>query len=324
MNRLYPLITVIVPIYNVEKFLDKCINSILEQTYKNLEIILINDGSTDQSLKICEKYACLDKRIKIINKNNGGLSDACNTGIEISKGKYIVFVDPDDSFESDMIEYLYKLLKRNNCDLATCNYFVTVKGNKRIEFQTQKDMLFNNHNAIQQMLYSNGIETSRWAKLFKKELFKGIKFPKGKNYEDIAAVYKLFLNSTNIVSGCKVKYNYEIRENSITTTEFNESKFDLIEMTDKMGDEVLCIYPDLKKAVLRRRVYARFSTLNHMLNIKTHQKEKSEIIKFIKNNAWNVVSDLNVPFRDKVAVLLLEINYSLYKFVWNTLKKYRG
>lgn len=83
MNRLYPLITVIVPIYNVEKFLDKCINSILEQTYKNLEIILINDGSTDQSLKICEKYACLDKRIKIINKNNGGVSDACNTGIEI-------------------------------------------------------------------------------------------------------------------------------------------------------------------------------------------------------------------------------------------------
>ena len=126
------------------------------------------------------------------------------------------------------------------------------------------------------------------------------------------------------MSGCKVKYTYEIRENSITTTEFNESKFDLIEMTDKMGDEVLCIYPDLKKAVLRRRVYARFSTLNHMLNIKTHQNEKAEIIRFIKNNALNIICDSNVPFRDKMAVLLLEINYSLYKLAWNTLKKYRG
>ena len=116
-----PLISIIIPVYNVEKYLDKCINSVLMQTYKNIEILLINDGSTDSSGQICESYAKKDSRIKVIHKENGGLSDARNVGIEHSTGSYIMFVDSDDYIDCNMASVLYNLLNSTNSDMAICN-----------------------------------------------------------------------------------------------------------------------------------------------------------------------------------------------------------
>jgi len=125
------LISIIVPIYNVEIYLEKCLNSIINQTYKNIEILLINDGSSDNSLRICKKYQKKDKRIVLINKKNGGLSSARNAGIDKASGNYLLFIDSDDYIEIDMIEKLYNNIKSNNADISICNFFITKKNKDR-------------------------------------------------------------------------------------------------------------------------------------------------------------------------------------------------
>lgn len=315
-----PLISIVLPVYNVEKYLERCLKTVIAQTYKNIEIILVNDGSTDGSLKICEEYKFADTRIKIINKENGGLSDARNVGIKNSAGEYITFIDSDDKVEFDYVEYLYNLIKNNHVDISVCAHTVVVEKTNNNFIVPTDDILLSDKIAIKNMLYSDKVDTSAWAKLYKKSLFNNIKYPEGMLFEDIATTYKLFMKAKKIIFGSQSKYNYIIRKDSITTQKFNKKKFDLIIMTDLMAKEVLKVYPDLYKAVMRRRVYSRFSTLNHMLSIKTHQKEKAEIIQFIKQHGWEVFRDSLTPFRDKVAILLLFIDYRLYKFVWE-LKK---
>ena len=150
------LISIVVPIYNVEKYLEKCINSIIIQTYKNIEIILVNDGSTDSSGKICDIYLKKDKRIKVIHKKNGGLSDARNVGIENAKGKYIAFIDSDDFIDSDFIEILYNLIIEYNADVSCCKCNVIYKKNKKQQVE-EKINIFTNYEAINEMLYQGKV-----------------------------------------------------------------------------------------------------------------------------------------------------------------------
>ena len=317
------LISVVVPIYNVEKYLDRCIESILNQTYVNLEILLINDGSTDNSPAICNKYKNSDTRIKVIHKENGGLSDARNTGIRVSRGDYITFIDSDDNVEVDMIEYLLSLIKKYNTKMSVCSHNVVFKEGKIIKSlgNDKKEEVLSAKDCIKKMLYHKDIDTSAWAKLYHISLFKNIRYPKGKLFEDIGTTYRFFLESKFVACGYRSKYNYYVRENSIVTQNFSIKKLDLLEMTDQMGNDVLKIFPDLKKAVLRRRVYARFSTLNQMLEITDYKEEKKEIILFIKSNGYKILLDCLVPIRDKVAVILLYISKQLYKFIWERMKK---
>lgn len=315
-----PLISIVLPVYNVEKYLERCLKTVIAQTYKNIEIILVNDGSTDGSLKICEKYKFADTRIKIINKENGGLSDARNVGIKNSTGEYITFIDSDDKVEFDYVEYLYNLIKKSHVDISVCAHTVVVEKTNNNFIVPTDNILLSDKIAIKNMLYGDKVDTSAWAKLYKRSLFNEIEYPKGMLCEDIATTYKLFMMAEKIIFGSQSKYNYIIRENSITTQKFNVKKLDLLEMTDLMGKDVLKVYPDLYKAVMRRRIYSRFSTLNHMLSIQTHQKEKAEIIYFIKQHGWEVFWDTLAPFRDKIAILLLFIDYRLYKFVWKLRK----
>ena len=152
-------------------------------------------------------------------------------------------------------------------------------------------------------------------------MFNNIKYPEGKLFEDIAITYKLFIKSKEVACGHLAKYNYVVRDNSIVTKEFDKSKLDLVEMTDDMAADIVDFFPNLKKAALRRRVYARFSTLNQMAEVdKDNKDEVQEMIKFIKKYKWNILTDSNVPIRDKFAVLLIQINYNLYKYVWQKLK----
>ena len=135
------LISVILPIYNVEKYLEKCLKSVINQTYKNLEIILVDDGSKDNSPQICDEYAVKDKRIVVIHKSNGGLSDARNAGIEIAKGKYIALIDSDDYVEKDYVQFLYQLIKENNAEMSICSHTVLYTNRTRIEKETGEHLV---------------------------------------------------------------------------------------------------------------------------------------------------------------------------------------
>lgn len=228
------LVSVIVPIYNVEKYIEKCIVSIINQTYKNIEIILVDDGSPDNCLEICEFWKNKDNRIKIIRKENGGLSDARNYGLEYSKGSYIVFVDSDDYVEKNFIEIMYNEIKNNDADLAICNYYLNY-----IDKQIQ-NTYYNNKFAISSndkynYLYNgyNKVTIVAWNKMYKRDIFKNIRYPKGKLHEDEFIICDILKATNKIVYILNPPlYHYIQRDDSIMA-KFNVKRFDIIEALDK-------------------------------------------------------------------------------------------
>lgn len=313
------LISVIVPLYNTSNYMDDCIKSICHQTYINIEILLIDDGSTDDTGIKINEWRKRDNRIQVYHKKNGGLSDARNYGIEKASGKYITFIDSDDYVADEMIAYLHDLIVKYSTDISLCTHTV-ISGNKKIINGDNNTECLNDKEAIERMLYHNVIDTSAWAKLYDISLFKKIRFPKGKLFEDIATTYKLFIKAQRIACGYKDLYFYIIRNNSITTSKYSRKKLDLIEMTDQMADEVLEKYPDLISATMRRRLYARFSTLNQMIFCNPIPSESEDIVLFIKKYRTKVLLDFKAPFRDKVAIIALSVNLKIYKKIWKLYK----
>ena len=213
------LITVVVPVYKVEEYIYKCVDSIINQTYKNLEIILVDDGSPDNCPKICDDYSKKDKRIKVIHKENGGLSDARNFGIENSKGKYICFVDSDDFIHEKYVEILYNNLKNNNADISMCHHYQFINYNETNDYLPEEETSIYTGLEILNRLYEDYLNNIvAWNKLYKKELFNNIKYPKGKKLEDAYIIHKLYNNSKKVVITNLELYYYIQRENSIMSS----------------------------------------------------------------------------------------------------------
>lgn len=327
LNNSEPVISIIIPIYNVERYLSKCLDSVVNQIYTNLEIILVNDGSTDNSLEIAKKYAKKDNRIKILSETNHGLSTARNIGLRHATGDYITFIDSDDYVSNDYISYLYYLLKKSNFSspMSICSLMdVYANSGKEINTGNNKEYTLTGKECIRKMCYHDLVDTCAYAKLGSKELYSDFIFPEGKLFEDIGSTYQLFEKASKVECGFKPKYFYNIRSNSITTQKFTSKKLDLLEMTDKMANEVTIKYPDLKQAVLRRQIYARFSTLNQTLknsNSVQIKQIRKELISYIKKNKTEIFVDKKVPKRDKLAFLCLVPGFKFYKYVWIIYKK---
>lgn len=248
------LISVVVPVYNVEKYLCKCVDSIIKQTYQNLEIFLVDDGSLDHCGQICDEYAKKDNRIIVIHKSNGGLSDARNVAIDRAKGKYITFIDSDDYVALDMVEFLYQSIKKYEADISTCMYQNFWEGQK-VETVDKKDasrVVFDNEKALEVMLYQKGCTTSAWGKLYLTKLFKDIRYPFGKICEDLDTTYLLFSKAKKIViSDCK-KYYYLQRANSIINSKFNEKRMDALTFAEKETLYIQAYYPKIAKSAINR------------------------------------------------------------------------
>ena len=211
------LITVVVPIYKVERYLRRCVDSILLQTYKNLEIILVDDGSPDSCPLICDEYADIDKRVRVIHKSNGGLSDARNAGIEVANGKYIAFVDSDDYIDERMYEVLYKNLTDNNADISVCE-FVKIHDGARIDSSPIKESvkLFNKLQTMNNLYDDLYLQTVvAWNKLYKKDIFKSIIYPFGKINEDEYVIHLILNSANNVVYTNLQLYYYVQRTDSI-------------------------------------------------------------------------------------------------------------
>lgn len=224
------LISIIVPVYNVEKYLEKCVKSVIDQTYKNLEIILVDDGAKDNSGKMCDELAKLDSRIKVIHKENGGLSDARNFGLREAKGDYIGFVDSDDYIANDMYETLYNTIKDNNADISIVSFYEMYKG-KVIGVRDSGNLeVLSKLDAMKELLIDTKIQSYAWNKLFKKELFYDLKFPTGKNFEDIATTLLLFEKCDRVALLEKPKYYYLRRDDSIVGVRNSKTYTDYLEV----------------------------------------------------------------------------------------------
>lgn len=316
-----PLISVILPVYNIKEYLDRCMSSLFKQSYQNLEFVIVDDGSTDGSGDLCEIFIKKDPRVKVFHKVNGGLSDARNYGIARSNGDYLTCVDPDDYVDLDYIEYLYSLIRKYRTDMAICQHRTFYDNGSVKDLRLSGDEQLANKDCLKRMLYHDVIDTSAWAKLYKKSLFDKVQYPKGKIFEDIGTTYALMLQCPEIAIGYEAKYNYMFHANSIVNSAFKPSKLDMLDMTDKMANDVLAVYPDLERAVMRRRVYARFSTLNQMLYTDDYSAERKKIIGFIKQHAGGVLKDPLAPKRDKMAIILLFLGYPVYKQVWTSYQR---
>lgn len=233
------LISVVVPIYNVEKYLSNCVESILGQTYQNLEIILIDDGSSDKCGKIADSYSELDDRVKVIHKQNGGLSDARNVGIEIANGKYITFVDSDDYIPRDAIEYLYTCLVTNHADISVGRLKTT---NKLYE---NTDMIcsgvctiYDKCEALNQLFYANKYSVAAPGKLYVTSLFSDVRFPIGMIHEDVFTTYKVFLKAKKVFYSDKIVYYYYHRPGSIMVSDFNEKRLHIIDALNQIESDI--------------------------------------------------------------------------------------
>lgn len=238
MSQEKALISIIIPVYKVEKYLEKCIQSLINQTYENLQIILVDDGSPDNCGKICDEYAKKDHRIEVIHKSNGGLSDARNKGLEIAKGEYIGFVDSDDYIEADMYEVLYNLLKQYNADVSICNFYTVSQGKIAIKNAENGIKEYNRIEILKEVLLDNNIQSYAWNKLYKKELFDEIKYPVGKKYEDIGTTFYLLEKCNKVVVTGKPEYYYINRQDSIVNNVTETTITDYIELIMQRYDYI--------------------------------------------------------------------------------------
>ena len=229
------LISVIVPVYNVEKYLSGCIESIVNQTYKNLEIILVDDGSPDRCGAICDEYAKKDERIKVIHKKNGGLSSARNAGIEISNGEYIAFVDSDDYIGRDMYEVLYNNIKKYNCDISICNFLCVDENGKNIDSMNETMPVGDGVVDSKSVLYYKFTETKywywvvAWNKLYKRNIFDNIRFEDGKLHEDEFIAHHIYFSAENVACASDALYFYVQRTDSIMSKKYSVKRLDYVE-----------------------------------------------------------------------------------------------
>lgn len=260
------LVSVIIPVYNVEKYLKRCIESITNQTYKNIEIILVNDGSTDNSYRICQEFSEKDTRIVLLNKQNGGLSDARNYGIKNANGEYLSFVDSDDYIDTTMLEKMYKLAKKENLDLVVCNTINIDDTGNSIEINSNYNY---SDDTIKNYLLSPPMACIR---IYKKELFKNIKFKKGIYYEDLELTPKLVKYTKKIGFIDEGLYYYYQRIGSIMKQKkFNNKLLDIFDVLETNKLELLKEYPDeveymyithlLRTATLRFLEYDNYKEL---------------------------------------------------------------
>ena len=223
-TKALPLISIIVPVYNVKDYVEKCLDSICGQSYTNLEIIVVDDGSTDGSGKICDAYASKDRRIKVIHRKNGGLSAARNEGLDAATGEFLGFVDSDDWIDLDMFKFLYELLETEEADISICSHYIERSGRTKIKYSSDKVLNLVPCDAMRLLVEDDIIRNFAWDKLYRRTLFYELRFPQGRYFEDIAVMYKVFYQARKIVmKGCP-KYHYMVRTNSITGSKYNPEK----------------------------------------------------------------------------------------------------
>lgn len=284
------LISVIIPVYKVEKYLDKCIQSVINQTYSNLEIILVDDGSPDNCPQLCDDWANKDERIKVIHKKNGGLSDARNAGLDIATGDYIAFVDSDDYIESDMFECLLDKIIKTQSQMAICNFeYVDINGNITTLNTMGQDGCFSSRQILTDWCGNDLVYyVVVWNKLYSRKCWENIRFPVGKIHEDNFVMYQLFFTCDRIVCSKIKKYNYVQRNNSIMSEKISPKRFNSVEAFC----ETFSFYQenglsDISCDVVNR-LGQHFFDLNGQINLFKCTNEERQYIKNTKKRFYDI------------------------------------
>jgi glycosyltransferase involved in cell wall biosynthesis len=310
-----PLISVVVPIYNVEDVLRAAVDSLLLQSYRNLDIILVDDGSTDSSGHLADSYLDTDSRVQVIHQANGGLSAARNTGISRASGLLITFLDSDDILASDYILHLYEAMSQTDADISVSEilpfkdsdndeFIDKSRESKRLNNSTELK-IYNSETAIIDLLYMRNITSSAFGKLYKKSLFTEIEYPVGKLYEDIGTTVALFDTANRIVVINNQDYYYRLRSGSIQRSGFSMEQMDLIKNIESFFPLIQNKYPKALPAYKSKMVSAAFNLLlkteNHTFMLEPEQKY---LWKYVCKYRANVLFDLKARKKARIASLI--------------------
>lgn len=314
-----PLISIIVPVYNVEKYLNECLESIVNQTYENLEIILVDDGSSDNSGKICDEFALKDSRIKVIHKKNGGLSSARNSGIDIANGEYLSFIDSDDMVDRNFILTLFSLIQKSSLELSSVGFKAFFKSENLDELPDKSyEKIISDEEYFKNIFIGNDDFRCASCKfLFHKSLFENSRFPVGELYEDVAIFGEIMVRAKKVIMSDERLYFYRMRDGSIVHS-FSPRHFDFLKQAEILVSIATNKYPNLtpitKYYLSSVRMAISFDILkSNSLEFDSFLKKST---KFIRENFTSVFRTKSLNKKTKILVLILGLSSSLFKLIY--------
>ena len=303
MIKMNDLISVIIPVYNVAPYVDRCIESVIKQTYTNIEILLIDDGSTDESGQICDRYQKVDKRIQVYHKKNGGLSYARNYGIDRASGKYITFIDSDDYVSKQYVFYLYTMIKKYDADLSICAYKESRQDNYEFCDNRNIEECIDQKEAFTRYCYQNQIAQNAWGKLYAKFIFHELRYPLKKLYEDEAIFYKVLDQCKKIVVGSGAHYLYYKRNDGIIRGKFVDQKYDYVNSTKEVVNYIQKKYPDIYVGALSKLLWSCLHIWVQIPNKNISPQAYKEIQYLIKKYRRVVLKYPMVRKKNKILLL---------------------
>ena len=311
-------ISIIIPVYNVKKYLSICLDSVIEQTYRELEIILIDDGSTDGSSEICDEYSKKDDRIIVRHQKNAGVSNARNNGLKIASGSLIAFVDSDDFIENDMYTKMCSEIQRSNAEIVICGHNTTSTSGENYSV-FYRNCSLSNFEAIRILIEDKVIRNQLWSMLFQKNLFEGISFPENKIYEDVRTIFKLFLKAKKINIIQEALYNYRYIENSLSHTKSISSSLDFLEALDEQQKGVCSVYENLyglcklRKIEYCLRQIELTNQTNEVLKIETRKTfKKIAFIELLQVMKWSIVYKKGFDYIRLYKISFKVVNYMIF------------
>lgn len=338
MNSQKPLISIVIPIYGVETYLKRCLDSVSCQTYRELEVILVDDGSPDKCGEIADAYAAKDNRFKVIHKANGGLSDARNVGMEAATGEFLFFLDSDDVIHENAIEELYSICSDNKADIAISSLYNFIesdyehddKRNTDIKRHFSKDEIGigirNNYSveymdqiyAMKRILCPGGIGHEAPGKLYRLALWDGIQFPVGELYEDYFTTYKVILKAKKIGILSEPIYGYRVREGSIMQSRIKEKNLSLIKISQEVTDNISTMVPELAKYAKYLQIRTNLKLLEGILNtgIDSFPEAQNQILDLVNNEGKIFLKADYVRRSDKIKIRSLMMGKRLFLLMY--------
>ncbi len=310
-------ISVIIPVYNTEKYLDRCMDSVLGQSFDDFEVILVDDGSTDGSAAKCDRLRDADQRIRVIHRPNGGVSESRNTGLSKARGRYITFVDSDDYIEGDYCEGLISLLEKYGADIACGAIRDVYRETENEQKSAGREECMTSEEALRQMLRGKRLNGSLSAKLFRRELFVGKRFPAALTYEDAYLLPELLLSAGKVAVSDRIFYTYWHHEGSITTVKYSERALDAItayrHVSDVVGKECPSCIPEAEF----RLYWAYFVVLDRMLASGDCKDipQYPEVVAFLKEHTREITSCEFFEKTRRIAARALKAGVPFYRIL---------
>ena len=288
------LISIIIPVYNVKQYIERCLDSVLHQTYRMIEVILVDDRSTDGSADICSRYAQSDNRIRLISHQvNGGPSKARNVGMELARGRFITFIDADDFVSEKYIADLYSVMIHSDADVAMCGYKRIINESDICQenIEIEKTTVFSGIQALEAMLYRKQISSYVWGKLYKTDILKNSKFPEGKIFEDLRILSDIFPNAGYVAYNSVTDYFYFQRNGSLIHQEYHDSMFDQVVASQEILQAIEHVYPQIINAAISKVFISSVDVYRKIPAYSCYEVEKKILQKNIKNYRKRVLMD---------------------------------